>query len=93
MTAYRTLLRILDQAPTDSWKHHFGYSFSTCTVNGVDMTLYRCGWVSFAGKMYGEWPLSWRGRKLFKKIRPINVPYDQSSLERAELEKMGFSEE
>jgi len=89
VSLYRKLLKILEDAPPESWEHPFGCPFSWCRINGVEITLYRIGWINFANKIHEGWPTSWRGRKLFKKIRPRNMSYDYRSLVAQELEKLG----
>ena len=93
MSAYKILLQKLSQAIAENWRHPFGYAHSTCTINGVEITLCKNGWIGFSGKIYMGWPTSRAGRKLFKQIRPRDIPYDQSSLERAEFAKLTISEE
>ena len=93
MSAYKILLQKLSQAPAENWRNPFGYEHSTCTINGVVITLYKIGWIRFAEKIYEGWPTSRAGRKLFKQIRPRDIPYDQPSLERTEFAKLNISEE
>jgi hypothetical protein len=90
---YDCLIETLSKAPPEAWEHVLYHKFSWAKVNGVELTLYRNGWISFAGNMYGKFPFSIKGRKLFKKVRDVKqYPTSQALRAKKELEKLGYRE-
>ena len=89
MSIYKILIAQLETAPPTSWEHPYGHDFSSCTINGVRMTLYSDGIVCFVNTMYGAWPFTSAGKKLYRRVRAASgVPDSPEAREKAELEKL-----